>query len=673
MKANSILKRLGALAVTSCMAVFSILPMAVETASAESGDAAAEAYAEQSVSYKDGTYDGSAQGYLSTIKLSVTIKDGRIAEVKELSQDETPEYWDMAKVLMDTIVEQQTADVDVVSGATYSSNGIKNAVKAALASAQEGGSTVDLSFFDSGKGTAKNPYKIKTKAQLVAFAKSVMQTDYTGVTVQLSKNISISGADWEPIGGGTNAFNGTFDGNGYAISGLTIGSASKAAVVEGGSPIGLFGILGGDAVIKNLELTKVNINVYSKDELTIGTLAGKTGGGSKDRYGTVIDSCRVQGKLTAKSYDKNVWAGGLLGYQLKGAVLNSSADVDVFASETTGGNWLEAGGLEGINVWGLIANSYATGDVRASLYDKKQVTADNAEEEAGCAVGGIVGLEYGDEVNCYAAGNVTADKEAECFGALQGSVVKGARIYNCWYKTDAKLVNAGKSVKADNVSQAINGEVKGNKGFTAAKYPAIANTLNKISSSLPLDISQYGVSQSDLKAWAYNPKTKLVAVGETVNISSYKVSGIADKVYNGTAQKQNVKVTCDGASATFTVKYSNNKKIGKATVTITGMGSFTGKVTKTFKILPAKTTVKATAGKKQLKVSCKKVEGGVKYQIALRKGNGSWKTYTVSGTSKTFKSLSSKQNYSVRVRAFKEVSGVKYYGSWSSTVTKKVS
>ena len=83
--------------------------------------------------YKDGTYYGSATGYGGTIQVAVTIQDGKLTAVKIVSAaSETPEFFARAKAVADWIVSAQSPNVDVVSGATYSSNGIINAVINAL-------------------------------------------------------------------------------------------------------------------------------------------------------------------------------------------------------------------------------------------------------------------------------------------------------------------------------------------------------------------------------------------------------------------------------------------------------------------------------------------------------------------------------------------------------------
>ena len=86
----------------------------------------------------DGTYEGSAQGYGGEVVIAVTVENGYIVKLEAVSFDNEDEaWWEQAVALLETIPEEQTANVDVVSGCTYSSAGIINATKAALASATE--------------------------------------------------------------------------------------------------------------------------------------------------------------------------------------------------------------------------------------------------------------------------------------------------------------------------------------------------------------------------------------------------------------------------------------------------------------------------------------------------------------------------------------------------------
>ena len=88
--------------------------------------------------YKDGTYTGSAQGFGGEIKVKVTVSGQKISaiDITEASGEDKA-YLSMAKDIINTMVDQQTVDVDTVSGATYSSTGIKNAVTQALEGAAQ--------------------------------------------------------------------------------------------------------------------------------------------------------------------------------------------------------------------------------------------------------------------------------------------------------------------------------------------------------------------------------------------------------------------------------------------------------------------------------------------------------------------------------------------------------
>lgn len=86
--------------------------------------------------YPDGTYYGVAEGYLGDVKVAIVLKNKTIQSVEILENEDDAAFFNRARVVAGNIVKNQTTGVDVVSGATYSSNGIINAVKAALESAK---------------------------------------------------------------------------------------------------------------------------------------------------------------------------------------------------------------------------------------------------------------------------------------------------------------------------------------------------------------------------------------------------------------------------------------------------------------------------------------------------------------------------------------------------------
>ena len=81
---------------------------------------------------KDGEYEGTATGYGGPLTVRITIKDGKLTDIKVVSHTETPEYFSRASAVIGKILSSGNVNVDSVSGATISSNAIKKAVADAL-------------------------------------------------------------------------------------------------------------------------------------------------------------------------------------------------------------------------------------------------------------------------------------------------------------------------------------------------------------------------------------------------------------------------------------------------------------------------------------------------------------------------------------------------------------
>jgi len=156
--------------------------------------------------------------------------------------------------------------------------------------------------------------------------------------------------------------------------------------------------------------------------------------------------------------------------------------------------------------------------------------------------------------------------------------------------------------------------------------------------------------------------------------------------YTGKAIKPKVTVkngnTILVENTNYIISYKNNKKVGTASVVITGKGNYTGTVTKTFKINPKGTSLKKlTKGKKQFKVTWKKQKkqtSGYEIQYSTNKkfksGNKKVKIKKNKTTSSTVKKLKAKKKYYVRIRTYKTVNGKTYYSGWSkvkNVTTKK--
>ena len=168
------------------------------------------------------------------------------------------------------------------------------------------------------------------------------------------------------------------------------------------------------------------------------------------------------------------------------------------------------------------------------------------------------------------------------------------------------------------------------------------------------------------------------------NFKKATVSSISTKAFTGKNITQSITVKYNGKTlkkgTDYTVSYSNNKNIGTATVKITGKGSYTGTITKTFKINPAKQEIqKLTAKSKAFFVDWAQKGSATGYEIqyATNSKFASAKKVTITNNktdTKTISKLSGKKKYYVRVRSYTTVKGTKYYGAWSaskSVTTKK--
>ncbi|MBS5942286.1 MAG: FMN-binding protein [Finegoldia magna] len=81
---------------------------------------------------KDGEYEGNSQGYGGDFKVKIKIKNGELSAINVVTNNETPEYYEKASVIIAQILEKGNTDVDSISGATISSEAIKNAVRDGL-------------------------------------------------------------------------------------------------------------------------------------------------------------------------------------------------------------------------------------------------------------------------------------------------------------------------------------------------------------------------------------------------------------------------------------------------------------------------------------------------------------------------------------------------------------
>nr|MBP9004233.1 PASTA domain-containing protein [Candidatus Hydrogenedentota bacterium] len=205
------------------------------------------------------------------------------------------------------------------------------------------------------------------------------------------------GAGFEPIGTKSTPFTGTLDGQGHVIRNLYINRPDADYV-------GLFGVTGGAAEIRNLGLEGGSVTGREQ----VGSLVGRN-------WGT-LTSCYATGAVSAGSTYDDAFAGGLVGNNDGGTLTSCYATGSVTTTGSFGNAY--AGGLVGRNS-GTLTSCYATGTV----------TATTTGSFGSAYAGGLVGYNssYGTLTSCYATGAVTVTGTDSYGNALAGGLVGGNR------------------------------------------------------------------------------------------------------------------------------------------------------------------------------------------------------------------------------------------------------
>ena len=379
--------------------------------------------------------------------------------------------------------------------------------------------------FAGGTGTAEDPYQIANGAELAYLASSVNSGEsYEEKNFVLTANIDLNGLPWTPIAnsfsdallGGSDyrVFAGNFDGNGYTISNVSIGS--EAAPLEA-DVFGFFGATEGK--ISNLNLHTVSIHGIAK-VASIGAVVGFAGGlvGSS---GGSIENCHVTGLTMDMSAPSNVyaaayWVGGLVG-ALDGTQLINECSVSGGITEKAGKGSIggligelgkaakitysrsnvtvnvKADSRGGANVGGfigkgngktdaetIIRNCYATGNVTGGAYtggfagglwglNIKNCYASGNVSQAAAAMASFVGTDasdsnyYGSITNCFTTGSVTGSSPFRYAFAEQSSATKRSEITNCYFAVE----NLGIKNQNESATEKPQDEMK-NEAFAAA-------------------------------------------------------------------------------------------------------------------------------------------------------------------------------------------------------------
>lgn len=248
--------------------------------------------------------------------------------------------------------------------------------------------------------------------------------------------------DWTPVGSSSARYMGTFDGQGYTVSGLYFNDDTA-------SYVGLFG-----CIISTGRISDVNVeNFWFKGYDYAGGVCG-----SNDGSGGTIKNCKSSGEVSAAYFNANV--GGVCGCNA-GTVTNCENSAKAGAA----GSQAYVGGVCGNN-YGILTNCENSGEV--------------SSDGNGAYVGGICGnnSSNGAVKNCYNIGNVsgTSDYVSKVCGYNDGGTVA-----NCYYLAQTEDGNGGKTEEqftsgevAYLLSQGTDGSVWGQTlGESGDAYPAL--------------------------------------------------------------------------------------------------------------------------------------------------------------------------------------------------------
>ena len=418
--------------------------------------------------------------------------------------------------------------------------------------------------FAGGKGTKDDPYQIATGSQLAYFAKRVNAEEYgekyADTYFELTEDIDLGGKEWTPIGytvadlimGGHEyfVFSGNFDGNGYTIKNLTIGTETSP---YSGDVCGLFGATSGtieDVVLENVSINYVGGNHssgygfrmggalvgYSMGDIVNCTVIGlDMKAGSDGSYvalnsigglvgiqdgGTTVSHSRVSGKIEESTKKGNV--GGFVGTLAKGSSAKyCGADVSV---EVTGnGRGIAVGGFVGIGNGvttdeTLIENCYATGNITGAEYAGGFVGNISGLNISNCYAKGdvsnsFVGASfmgtdaasnnyYGTVKNCYATGLVS-DISSSAYAFAMQDTMNRSTIQNCYYniQNTAKNTESAASLtiddmKTDSFLNVLNGSSnvwtkRNNDTPACGAEPADYSNVYEVLGNIPADLSIY--------------------------------------------------------------------------------------------------------------------------------------------------------------------------------------
>lgn len=466
---------LAAWGVASGGAVLEDVPELTSKAQAANLGSGSAGAAADAGSWQDGMWTGTAQGYGGDVTVSVTIANKKITAIEVVSASgETPSFFSRAKAIIPKIIEAQNPDVDVVSGATYSSNGIINAVKNALTKASGGTVT------ETSNGGAASKAAGSTSSD--AFQDGTYKDGtYTGSAAGFRGNITVS----VTISGGKIASISVVSAPGNDEPYLSKAKTLIAKVLAKQSPNGVDTVSGATYssngilnAIKNA-LTKAAGGTVSETPSSGGTTGGDTSPSKldKDTYtGTYKDGTYTG---TGKGYKGTVTAKVTIsGGKIKTIDVSGSDDAAYFGKakngivnkiisgqstnvDTVSGATYSSNGIISA-VRNALKKAQTTGGTTTDDEDKKdEKTYTDTKTE-------FYGIGYG-----YRSGRIVL-KVTASGGELKGIDVIEKNDQDDDYFNDAmEIVEKVKNGKNINVVDTVSGATYSSKGILTALTEAL--------------------------------------------------------------------------------------------------------------------------------------------------------------------------------------------------------
>ena len=275
-------------------------------------------------------------------------------------------------------------------------------------------------------------YQIGNADELVWFVKKVNGGE-NAISAVLAKDIDLANVLWVPIGNGSVAFAGSFDGAGHTVSNLTVDYTTATSGER--LYLGLFGQVEGTpekhAVIQNLTVTG-SVNAASEFSVYSGYVAGVVGSARYAELSNVISRVNV----TADEKVGNAASvGGLAGAMIDTTVTNCGNEGNITGVKNLGGLCYElySGTMTGCYNTGRVT---ATGTYVGGLMGyAKQATVTNVYNTGDVStektlVGGLIGvMEKSALTNAYTTGKVTTAAASGAIGAAVGSADQVSNVY----------------------------------------------------------------------------------------------------------------------------------------------------------------------------------------------------------------------------------------------------